>query len=463
MAESTLADWGRFFRGPHLTGNAARTFHWHVAYAILDGAAGGILLNAPVIAIKKFDAADWHMPLRELCAGIGMIVTLYLGSRMANRAKMPYVFIPGVLAGICSLMMAVATGSAFWFLALLGIGALFEVTTRPAIAAVVRANYPAEHRGHATGEVRKWSSLCFLISSIASAVILHAAAKLLDTTNAAQLGRGIHRALWWCAEHMAPLLMILAGLLNLASFVCFRQIHVDEKGDLLRQAKQPDAVDSLRETLAILTRDYRYGRYLIGCFLDGFFQMLYYPLIWVFLSKDLKFGYVGCVALMHALPALAAFAVTGHLGKLFDRTNPWIAWAVVRVLWGLDAILLAATPSLALVYAPALVLVPFLGRIVRGSVQGGWWILWWQIGVTFFAPVGGATSRYAGIMVFLNGLVRFIASAAGMALTAWAVSPRTLLVVGGAGVIASGFYSLYQAAWDRRHCEPATIADFERR
>ncbi len=47
-----------------------------------------------------------------------------------------------------------------------------------------------------------------------------------------------------------------------------------------------------------------------------------------------------------------------------------------------------------------------------------------------------------GIMVFLNGIIRFSASAAGMMLAAMAVSPQTLLVVGGIGVIFSGFYSL---------------------
>ena len=41
--------------------------------------------------------------------------------------------------------------------------------------------------------------------------------------------------------------------------------------------------------------------------------------------------------------------------------------------------------------------------MLRGSVQGGWWVLWWQIGVTHFAPPGQDTSRYMGIMVFLNG------------------------------------------------------------
>lgn len=67
-----------------------------------------------------------------------------------------------------------------------------------------------------------------------------------------------------------------------------------------------------------------------------------------------------------------------------------------------------------------------------------------------------------GIMVFLNGIIRFSALAAGMILAAMAVSPQTLLVVGGIGVIFSGFYSLYQAAAERKRHQPETIAEFER-
>ncbi|NMC19593.1 MAG: MFS transporter [Thermogutta sp.] len=447
---------------PKLSGNAARTFRWHLAYALLDAAAGGILLNTPLIAIKSFQAANWHLPLRELYSGIGMFLALYLGSRMASRPKMPFVFIPGVAAGICSLAMAAACGDAFWFLTLLGVGAMFEIVTRPAITAVLRANYPVEHRGHATGEVRRWSSLCFLFFSIASAVILHFAAEYAKASGGADIaaaGGGILRRL---ADHIVQTLMILAGLLSLASFVCFRQIRVDETLDSLALESKPQIGKSFQEAFAILVRDGRFRRYLGGCFLDGFFQMLYFPLIWAFLSRGLGFGYVGSSALMHALPALAAFAVTGSLGKLFDRTNPWISWACIRFVWGLDALLLAATPLCMTFFPPALIVLPVIGRLLRGSVQGGWWILWWQIGVTYFAPPGGDTSRYMGIMVFLNGVIRFSASAAGMALTALEVPPQTLLIIGGTGVILSGFYSLYQAAWERRHRRPETIPEFER-
>jgi MFS family permease len=158
---------------------------------------------------------------------------------------------------------------------------------------------------------------------------------------------------------------------------------------------------------------------------------------------------------------LAAFAATGALGHLFDRTNPWVSWALVRFAWGLDALLLAATPAYAVWLPHALFILPVLGRVLHGSVQGGWWIMWWQVGVTYFAPPGEDTSRYMGVMVFVNGAIRLIASAAGMTLAAASVPPGLLLAAGGLGVMLSGVYSLWQAGWERRHRGPETMADFE--
>lgn len=463
-----MPSWGKnvrgFFRAPPLAGNARRTFRCHMTYALLDATAGGILMNAPIVAIKAFEAANWHLPLRELYAGIGMIASLYLGARMATRAKMPFVFLPGMLAGLCSLLMAAATGSAFWFLTLLGIGAMFEVVTRPAITTILRINYPVAYRGHATGDVRQWASLAFVVSSITSAWLLQWGTGLGRVASPREPGDWGTAGLQWSADHMPQILMVLAGLLSLASFACFRRIRVEEDVEVHRRAGTPPDGSGFRSALRAMTAgNGRFRRYLVGCFLDGFCQMLYFPLIWAFLSRDLGFGYVGCSVLMHAVPALAAFLATGALGRVLDRTNPWISWAWIRCLWGLDALLLAATPACAALFPPALVILPVLGRLLRGSVQGGWWIMWWQIGVTYFAPPGEDTSRYMGVMVFLNGSIRLLASAAGIGLAALSIPPGVLLIAGGCGVLLSGVYSLWQAAWERQHCGPETISEFEHR
>ncbi len=451
-----------WFRGPQLSDNPERTFRFHLAYAVLDGTAGGILLNAPIVAIKAFDAANWHLPLRELYSGIGMIAAVYLGSWMASRRKMPFVFVPGVLAGVSTLLMAGVTDSAFAFLTMLGIGAMFENITRPAVTTILRLNYPVQQRGHATGEARKWSSLAFVASSLVSAILLQVAADYQQVRAALEPQNSVGMLIGWTTAHAAHLLMVLAGVLSISSFVCFRRIRVEEDPHQQRHDLRPEFGKTFRAALGVVAADRRYRRYLFGCFLDGFFQMLYLPLIWVFLSKELGFGYVGCSALMHAVPALVAFATTGLIGRVLDRTNPWISWAGIRFVWGLDAILLAATPYAATVFPPALVMLPVAGRVLRGSVQGGWWILWWQIGVTHFAPPGGDTSRYMGIMAFLHGAIRLTASAAGMALVAMAISPATLIALGGLGVILSGVYSLVNGLRERRDLHLESPADFER-
>ena len=443
-----------FLRGPTLEGNARRTYRYHLAYAVLDGTAGGILLNAPIIAIKTFGAPDWQLPLRELLAGAGMLAALALGGLMTNRPKMPFVFIPGALAGLCTVMMSWAAGNALAFLMLLSLGAMFEVVTRPAITTILRFNYPVEHRCHATGEVRKWSSLAFLVSSLASAAVLRWAGDVSEA---------------FTPLRTAQTLMLLAGVLVLGGVVCFRRVRVDEGPKQHAPGTRLSLLAALGDVLAIVRHDRRYRRYLTGCFLDGFSQMLYFPLIWAFLTRKseagivgLGYGYLGAVVLMHALPALTAFITTGVLGRKLDRSNPWLAWAGIRFAWGADALLLAATPLAAIYFPPALLLLPVAGRLLRGSVQGVWWILWWQVGVTHFAPPGDGTSRYMGIMVFFNGTIRLLASAAGIALTALNVAPQTIILFGGVGVMLSGFYSLWQAGRERHAAAPETLADFER-
>jgi len=431
----------RLFPRLDLHDDARRTFRFHLAFALLDAACGGILLNAPIIAIKAIDAENWQLPIREVLGGVGMLAALYLGSWMAPRRKMPFVFIPGMLAGLSALGMVLAMNNAFWLLTFFGLGAMFEIVTRPAVAAILRQNYPVARRAQAASTVRQWSSLMFLVFNLSAAYWLHAAGDRVI--------------------EVAAFEMTVASVLGLAAFFCFRQIRVRETPPTLENTLRLDIGKNIRDAVRVVAVDARWRRYLLGCFLDGFFGMLYFPMIWAFLSTALEFGYVQCAALMHAVPALAAFATTAMLGRWFDRGNPWVSWAWVRFFWGLDALLLAAAPWAAGWWAPLLFLLPLAGRLLRGGVQGGWWVLWWQIGVTHFAPPGEDTSRYMGVMVFLNGAIRIVASLAGMVLAAWAVQPVTLLWIGGLGVIASGVYSLVLAAVERRDRLPRTFAEFE--
>jgi hypothetical protein len=459
-----MLSWGTvahsLFRSPDLTGNARRTFRLHLSYAVLDAAAGGILLNIPLWAFKTLGAPAWQLPLRELYSGIGMIASLYLGSWMASRRKMPFLIVPGVLAGI-SLMVTAQMPDTLLILTVLGISALFEILTRPAITTVLRQNYPVEKRGYATGAVRKWSSLGFLTSSVLSAVLLHLVSEYHEVPGHAISGQIGDWLMGRSTGHTGRLLIVLAGLLSFKNFLRFRQIRVEEDHSLLREDTRPEVAKSFRDAVSVLVRDGRYRRYLVGCFLDGFCQAIYLPLLWAFFSHGLGFGYVGCNALVHSIPAFVAFLMTGSLGRLCDRSNPWISWALMRSIIALDALILVTTYYVA-GPLPVLIVLPFLSRTMRGAVQGGWWIMWWQIGVTHFARPGEDTSRYMGIMVFLHGAIRLGASGASILFMAWGMSTVTLLLLGGLGGALSALYSLWMAWREKMEHRPGTMSDFER-
>jgi len=236
----------RFCCEPSLPTDERRTYRLHLVYALLDAAAGGIIANAPVVAIKQMGAPTWQLGLSLTLSRVGMFATLYLSHWMTAKPKMPFVFIPGVACGVCTSAMAL-TSNSLLFLLLSGLGLLFSTLTRPAIAAVRRANYLVTHRGHATGEIRKWSSLAFLVAFLV-------AAGTLDLV----------------AQHpmaMVRSLVVLAGSLSLASHLCFRQIRVRESLKEASLEGRPRLMESLHAAIQVILKDCRYRRFLLVCFL----------------------------------------------------------------------------------------------------------------------------------------------------------------------------------------------------
>ncbi len=436
---------GWFFGAPPLTGNARRTFRYHLLYALCDALTGGVIATAPFIALKQLGAPDWQLGIKLTLAGLGMLATLYLSHWMAIRHKMPFVFWPGLVCVATTGAMAL-TESSFLFLFFSGLGLMFNTITRPAVAAIVRTNYPAEHRGQATGEIRRWSSLVFLLTVLGSAILLDFASEYHPD----RIMTLIHG------------LLILATLSILIAYLLFRQIRVDENVDKFSAKRRPPVLQSFLDALDILERDARFRWYILACFAFVFSAATYVSFIPAFLNKDLQFNYVQCVLFLHVIPAVAAFFATGHLGRWFDRVGLSIAWAWVRLGWALDPLLLAAGTTLWPVLGPEVVLLAILARVCLGTVQGGCWILWWQIGVAYYAKPGADTSRYQGILVFVDGMAKMTAPALGAwILTQPGSSREILFVLGGIGVLLSAVFSLLQARNERRNAHLLTTAEYE--
>ncbi len=401
-----------------LQGTERHTFRWHMGFTLLDSAGAAILANAPLMATKTLTAADWQLNIPLGLSCVGMIAALHLGAFMADRPKKPFVVVPGLFYAAASLGMAmIDTG--WLFLLVYGLGAIFEVATRPAVAAIVRSNYAADHRNHAMGRLRQCSAIVFLGVTMGSAWLLDRA--------------GGHAADWVRAE------MVLAGLLSLAAYLCFRRIRVQENLAASPEVPRPAPARSM---VRLLGQDAPFRNYLIGFMAFAFFNLLYAAsVVWAFAAKDLGLSYLACSLLVQVIPSVASSLLTGWLGAWTDRVGPWKAWGLIRAGWGLDPLLLvlaAVVPSLA-----ALPLA-VAARLSRGAVMGGSWVLSWQTGVSCFAPPGGETARYMGVQTFFNGLVRLGAAVASSLLLAVATR-STVLLVGGVGVLLSSLHAFHCA------------------
>jgi hypothetical protein len=402
--------------------------------------AAGILSNASLMALKGMDCGEWQVIVQTPISSLGMLLVLYLGGVMAGRRIMPFVLVPGASYALASLAMAL-TNAPLLFLFLGGLGTLFETVSRSAVAAVIRLNYPATQRGAVVGTIRQW----FYVTSLVASAL---AAWALDLAPHAQ-------------STMIKSQMALAGMLSAISFLVFQTIRVQEPKLLPEAAATPVFVQPFSGAWRILREDRRFRLYLVIAFLYCFGDLCYASFIPVLFSRRLQLSYLASLFFISTLPTLLAIVCTGQLGRWLDRINIWKAWTWIRLGWGLDALLLAAASCLA--GCPAIwPLIPAVcGRISRGSVSGGSWILWWQVGVNHFAKPGGDTTRYLGMMFFVNGWARLLAPAAGALLLQAHCPLGAIFGAGGLLVLLSSWLSRGQYARECGDERLTTMASFE--
>jgi MFS family permease len=403
-------------------------------YSVLSGVTAGILTNAPTIAIKVLDAANWHLALPTGLSGFGLLLSLALGLWMARRPKMPFVVLPGLLSCATCLAMVVCPRS-LWFLFALGLFNLFDTATRPAITAIIRSNYPVESRGLVTGKLRQWNAGIFLVAALATAQILD-------------------RAGTWAVIQM---ILAAAAALQIVGYLAFSMIRVQADPAPPDGEQAQDLGTFVQSTASTLGQDARFLRYLAGCFLHGVSALTYDPIVRAYFANEFGLNYTQCVMLVDVLPSACSVLTVRRLGAWFDRTNPLIAWAAIRVAWGLDPLLLALAPA----WPAGALWIAALGRASRGSVMNGSWILGWQLATNYFASLRELTSVYMGCYLTVTGVQRLVGPPLG-ALMADLLSRREALSIGGFLVMLSALHAWRQAESEKVDGRYPTFAEKER-
>ena len=430
-AESRRSRLARGFRPPYLPGTSARAFRFHMAYTLLDAVFAGIMGNAPLMAVKAMHATDVQLQIPLSMASAGLAAAIVTGAAMATRRKKPFVLLPGFAGAVSALVMA-AMNSAGWFLAVSGIISIFDFGMRPAIPSIIRIIYPPQVRAHVSGTLRQYSSIAFLVATLASAWLLSAA------------GPNVRQ--------MIRMEIAFAGFASLASYLCFRQLPDSADGSIA-EANAVESPQQYKWPGLAPFRDRSFRRYMAVFFLYAFANLFHSGVVPAFLAKDMGLGYVQATLLLHVIPNLSAFVTGGWLTAWFERKSVWRSYSLVAFLWGIDPLLLASMPS----FWPAVI----AARIARGPATLGSMVLCFFTGVHSFARPGSDTSRYMAAIFAVNAVARLVAPLAAAVMLGY-ISRRTILIVGGLGILVASalfFRGEALAGKDMRHeMEPQPIA-----
>ena len=394
-----------------------------------------MLANGPTIGIKALRAADWHLALPMSLSGIGLFLTLALGVWMARRPKLPFVVVPGFASCAACLGMTLAPNP-LAFLFLLGVFNLLDSISRPAITVIIRLNYPAESRGWVTGHLRRWSGGTFLLAALATGWVLD-------------------RAGTWPVIQAA---LATAAALQTLAHLAFSRIHVrpEPRGEADADAFARGGWSPLVGAIAAVGGDRRFLRYLWGSVIFQFGNLMYEPIVRAFLSAELHFNYTQCVFIADVLPSTFSLVTTPRLGAWLDRTNPLIAWSLIRLGWGIDPLLLALSPT----WPAGAMAIAATARLIRGSVMNGSYILWWELGGNYFATRRELTSVYVGASFSVNGVQRMVGPPLG-AYVGSVLSRRAVLVIGGLMVLLAAYLARRQAEDEKVDGRYPTFADME--
>jgi len=405
------------FSPPSLPPVSRRAFRFHMAFALLEATALGIINNVPLMAVKAMDATDRQLQIPVIMTSLGLFSTIFTGVAMSTRSKKPFVLVPGIASAIAALMMA-WTNTAVWFLFVAGLVSIFDFAMRPAIPSILRIIYPDNCRSHVAGTLRQWASIVTLGSSLFFAALL--------TASGGQV---------W---PMIRIQLTLAGLAILGAFICFKQLPNRGDGSLAEATPQGHASsrlfdwDYVRASLAPL-RDRRFRRFLAIIFVYCCGNMFYMGIVPAVFGRDLGLGYVQTTLLMYVVPAVAGFVASGYLTSWFDRASIWRSFAVVAFLWAVDPVLLAIAP-----YWPVIA----FARAIHGPAMVGSMVLMVDTGIHSFARPGPDTSRYMAMLFLVNGLARLLAPSV-TAMASGHLSHRMILLIGGLTMWGSAALFLY--------------------
>ena len=362
------------------------TYYYNIRSGLLNGVALGVGGMFENIAAKILHASSWQLALMTSLSGAGMVLAFFWGGFAQRRRKMPFVFWPWVISSAIYFLLGMvdqATG----FCLLAGTMGFIGQVGSPAVAGIIRSNYPSKLRGMITGFTRRWHMLI-------AALVGFAGAELIErfSTDLPKLYKGI---------------LPVGGVCSLAAAFIFLRIRVRGEGRLEDAEAEPEPFHPF-EPFMVLVRDGRFRTYMIDFFIFGLANLMLSPITPIVLRDDLNADFRQMQWTTFIIPTVLGILTVGLWGRVLDRSNPiimrgWmnIVWAVLPVTYFCAFFVPREGLPVGPWHVPPVAIV-WVGSFFQGMVAAGQGLVW-TLGAMYFAKKEDVP-LYQGVHIGLTGL-----------------------------------------------------------
>jgi hypothetical protein len=372
------------------------TYFYNMRSALLNGVALGVGGMFENIAAKILHASPWQLALMTSMSGAGMVLAFFWGGFAQRRRKMPFVFWPWVGSSAVFFLLGMVDQPTGFCLLAGGMGFIGQVGA-PAVAGIIRSNYPSRLRGMITGFTRRWHMLIAAVVGFAGAELVEHYSRTLP---------GLYKAI-----------LPVGGLCSLAAAFVFLRIRVRGEAGL-DDEDAPPAPFKPFEPFMVLVRDKRFRTYMIDFFIFGLANLMLSPITPIVLRDDLQADFRQMQWTTFVIPTVLGILTVGLWGRVLDRSNPITMRGWMNILWALLPLSYFCAffvPKTSLnfelgwfepwtwhVTLSLPVVTVWAGSFFMGTVAAGQGLIW-TLGAMYFAKKEDVP-LYQGVHIGLTGL-----------------------------------------------------------